>query len=102
MRRQSAAGACLGGGSMRRGQADDLAVRDEAAAGLTIESALFGNRLETLGQTDHGLGAAEHEKAVTLGAGGHALKHADLGRLIEVDQHVAAKHHVEHSEAPEV
>ena len=31
-----------------------------------------------------------------------AVEHADLGLLIEIDQHVAAEHHVEAAEAGEI
>ena len=68
------------------------------AARLRVEAALVGDRLEAIGQPDHGLGGAEHQKAVALGDVGDALEHADLGRLIEIDQHVAAEHHVEPAE----
>ena len=72
------------------------------AARLPIDAALVGDRLEAVGQPDHRLGAAQHQEAVALGDAGDALEHADLGGLIEVDQHVAAQHQIEAAEMGEV
>ena len=76
-------------------EVDDVAVGHRRRA---IQSAPVGNRPKTPGQADHGLGTAKHQEAVALRHVGDALKHVNLGRLIEVDQHVAAEHHVEASE----
>src|SRR5262249_48084764 len=65
---------------------------------LAIQTAVVGHRPETRGQADHRLGAAEHQEAVALRHVGDPFEHVDLGGLVEVDQHVAAKHHVEASE----
>jgi drug/metabolite transporter (DMT)-like permease len=65
---------------------------------LAVQAAPVGHRPETRGQADHGLGAAEHQEAVALRDVGNTFEHVDLGDLIEVDQHIAAEHHVE---APE-
>src|SRR5262249_43822399 len=59
-------------------------------------------RAERLGETDHRLGGAEHQEAVGLEHLGDAVEHADLGLLIEIDQHAAAEHDVEIAEMGEV
>ena len=67
-----------------------------------VEAAPVRHRLEAVGQADHRLGRAEHEIAVALGDARDAVEHADLGLLVEIDQHVAAEHHVERAEMREI
>src|SRR3546814_10894107 len=51
--------------------------------------------LESIGDTEHSLGTAEIEEAVGRHDLSNATQHLALGGLVEVDQHVAAEHHVE-------
>src|SRR5262249_6094345 len=67
-----------------------------------VEAALLGQRFERVGQADDGLGRAQHEKAVRSHDLGKTLEHVDLGLLVEIDQHVAAEHHVERAELREI
>src|SRR3546814_10538504 len=53
------------------------------------------NHLESIGDTEHSLGTAEIEEAVGRHDLSNATQHLALGGLVEVDQHVAAEHHVE-------
>src|SRR6266545_870431 len=72
------------------------------ASGRRVEAALVGERLEAVGEADHGLGRAQHQIALAVEAARQAFEYADLGVVIEIDQHVAAEHQVEHAELAEV
>ena len=74
----------------------------EFGPGWRVEAALVRDRLERVGQTDHGLGRAEQEISIGRHDARDPLEHVDLGRLVEIDQHVAAEHDVERAEVREV
>jgi drug/metabolite transporter (DMT)-like permease len=79
------------GGSL---EADHRAIRRQR---LAIQAAPVGHRAKARGQADDCFGAAEYQEAVALRHVGNAFEHVDLGRLVKVDQHIAAEHHVEAS-----
>src|SRR5260221_562921 len=81
-----------------------LALTNGHGAGLrlNIEPTLVGNELEAACETDDGLGPAKRQEAVTLGDVGDAIEHRGFGGLIEIDQHVAAEHHIESAEMRKV
>ena len=55
-------------------------------------------RPEMLAQSDHRLGRAEDEIAVGRKLAGEAGENVDLGRLVEIDQYIAAEDDVELAE----
>ncbi len=57
---------------------------------------------EALGEAENGLGAAEIKHAIGRQPLGDRLQHPALGRLIEIDQHVAAENGVELAERAEI
>src|SRR5215218_1498511 len=67
-----------------------------------IETSSVRVGFERIGQPDHGLCRAQHQKAVRLARSRKPVQYADLGVLIEVDQYVAAEDHVEHAELGEI
>src|SRR5947209_3053205 len=67
-----------------------------------VDPTPLGHRREAVGQSEHGLGRSEQEVAVMLGNPGDALEHGSLGLPVEIDQHVAAEHHVEEAETREI
>src|SRR5437868_2822562 len=89
-------------GSDSGGGGDGLRRRRSGAGGKTIDAALAGEELEFVGDAEHRLGAAEEEEAVLRHQAGDAVQDLALGRLVEIDQHVADEDHVEPAERARV
>src|SRR5262245_63392920 len=80
------------------GQANDVVRRlgGMLAPGCrNVKPAPVGERLECVGQAYDGLGGPKHKVSVVRHLARNAVEHGGLGVLIEIDQHVSAKHDVE-------
>src|SRR5215510_15381980 len=87
------------------GQANDIvrSVGGMLAPGCrNVKPASVGERLECVGQAYDGLGGPKHKVSVVRHLARNAVEHCGLGALIEIDQHVPAKHHVECAQRGEI
>src|ERR1700730_17093344 len=67
-----------------------------------IQSTMLRDRLKAVGQSDNCFGRAEHQEGVLLHCPRKALKHADFGHLVEIDEHIAAEHRIERAKLTEI
>ena len=63
-----------------------------------VKAAAFRTGFEGFAQPDHRFRRTQHQEPVRLRYPGEAVEDVDLGILVEIDQHVAAEHHIENSE----
>ena len=77
-------------------------LRPQRTSVRRINAAQLGQGGKALGQSDHGLGGSENEIAVGGRNPAEPIEHIGLGRLVEIDQHVAAKDQIEHAERGEI
>src|SRR6516225_3854294 len=89
-KKSEGSGGRIGGDDTQHGCFQCSAVR--------VQSAAVRDRFEAFGQSDDGLGCTEHQITVTIQILRQTVKNADLRRLVEIDEHVAAEHHVEYAE----
>src|SRR5262245_13935361 len=73
-----------------------------APGSRNVKPAPVGERLECVGQAYDGLGGPKHKVSVVRHLARNAVEHGGLGILIEIDQHVSAKHDVECAQRGEV
>src|SRR5579863_96695 len=87
---------CVGDGNQPRHAATRARQRGRMQI-WRIEAALIRQDLESLGDADHRLGRAEDEIAVAINGPRQPIEQIGFGRLIEIDQHVAAEDHIKHA-----
>src|SRR5215510_15445364 len=73
-----------------------------APGSRNVKPAPVGERLECVGQAYDGLGGPKHKVSVVRHLARNAVEHGGLGILIEIDQHVSAKHDVECAQRGEI